>query len=69
MRVLYIIGTYPLVTTTFVDREIRASAGSVSTFRSLPYAGRRTEAPLSEEQRSFSATSPTCSRPTGARSC
>ena len=51
MRVLYIIGTYPLVTTTFVDREIRSLRGFGVDVQILAVRRPGPEAPLSEEQR------------------
>jgi glycosyltransferase involved in cell wall biosynthesis len=51
MRVGYIIGTYPLVTTTFVDREIRALRELGVDVRIVAVRRPPENAPLSTEQR------------------
>jgi glycosyltransferase involved in cell wall biosynthesis len=51
MRVCYVIGTYPLVTTTFVDREIRAQRSLGVDIEVLAVRRPPPDAPLSPEQR------------------
>jgi colanic acid/amylovoran biosynthesis glycosyltransferase len=51
MRVLYIIGTYPLLTTTFVDREIRSLRRLGVDVQIIAVRKPDPEAPLSQDQR------------------
>jgi glycosyltransferase involved in cell wall biosynthesis len=51
MRVCYVIGTYPLVTTTFVDREIRGLQRLRVDVQVVAVRRPAASAPLSEEQR------------------
>jgi glycosyltransferase involved in cell wall biosynthesis len=56
MRVCYVIGTYPLVTTTFVDREIRSQRSLGVDIRVLAVRRPPDDAPLSPEQRDLQAS-------------
>src|SRR5262245_12287538 len=56
MRVGYVIGTYPLVTTTFVDREIRAQRSLGVEIEVLAVRRPPDDAPLSTEQRELQAS-------------
>jgi glycosyltransferase involved in cell wall biosynthesis len=51
MRVCYVIGTYPLVTTTFVDREVRSLQRLGVDIRLLAVRRPPLDAPLSNDQR------------------
>jgi colanic acid/amylovoran biosynthesis glycosyltransferase len=51
MRVCYVIGTYPLVTTTFIDREINALRGLGVDVQILAVRKPPAGVPLSSEQR------------------
>lgn len=52
-RVLVVLGTYPLLTTTFIDREIRALRALGVDLRLLSVRRPPTDAPLSSEQRAL----------------
>jgi glycosyltransferase involved in cell wall biosynthesis len=49
--VVYVVGTYPLVTTTFIDREISALRGLGVDVRIIAVRRPTPDAPLSKEQR------------------
>jgi glycosyltransferase involved in cell wall biosynthesis len=49
--VVYVVGTYPLVTTTFIDREISALRGLGVDVRIIAVRRPSPDAPLSKEQR------------------
>jgi glycosyltransferase involved in cell wall biosynthesis len=50
-RVVYVVGTYPLVTTTFIDREISTLRGLGVDVRIIAVRRPSPDAPLSKEQR------------------
>jgi glycosyltransferase involved in cell wall biosynthesis len=56
MRVCYVIGTYPLVTTTFVDREICAQRALGVDIRVLAVRRPPEGTPLSSQQRALQAS-------------
>ncbi|MGH9261671.1 MAG: hypothetical protein ACRD08_17545, partial [Acidimicrobiales bacterium] len=49
--VVYVVGTYPLLTTTFIDREISALRGWGLDVRIVAVRRPPPDAPLSSEQR------------------